>query len=259
MSRFKVLLISFFVVFVIFALLAFFTGSSLPWSLFKALVSACLAVAFVLLANFFLLKYIPDFFEDKSKEEGLDDNVVGANLDIRINDVPTDSSEHVTEEVSPQVDASFSNLGSADFEAGIQDDSLAKENDLHEDSLPSPDLLSSENLSDEKKEGDVPSNSSAVDNTQKTALEVNAGVHMDDAELSEAELSQTIEKDVDRLEELPDLQEFVDSSNLQGEQSRGDELMNTGTQSFFATDLSEDVTDTNLMAKAVRTVLKREI
>ena len=64
---------------------------------------------------------------------------------------------------------------------------------------------------------------------------------------------------MDRLEELPDLQEFVDSSNLQGEQSRGDELMNTGTQSFFATDLSEDVTDTNLMAKAVRTVLKREI
>ena len=61
------------------------------------------------------------------------------------------------------------------------------------------------------------------------------------------------------MEELPDLQEFVDSSNLNIEQTKGEELMSVGTQSFFATDLSENVTDTNLMAKAVRTVLKREI
>ena len=84
-------------------------------------------------------------------------------------------------------------------------------------------------------------------------------MRVDDAGLSEAELSETIESDVDRLEELPDLQEFVDTSNLKEEQTRGDELMSTGTQSFFATDLSDDVTDSNLMAKAVRTVLKRDV
>ena len=75
--------------------------------------------------------------------------------------------------------------------------------------------------------------------------------------IPEAELSEAVEQDVNRLEELPDLQEFVDTSRAM-EQSKGEEMMNEGTQSFFETDLAENATDTNLMASAVRTMLKRE-
>ena len=81
---------------------------------------------------------------------------------------------------------------------------------------------------------------------------------VDDARLSEQEITQAMEKDVDRLEELPDLHEFVDSSAAL-KQSKAEELMSTGTQSFFETNLSEDVgTDSKLMANAIRTVLRRE-
>lgn len=79
-----------------------------------------------------------------------------------------------------------------------------------------------------------------------------------DEKILDEELKESIEKDVDRLEELPDLQEFVDSSNLPGNDSKAEELMNSGTQSFFASDVGESVTDSKLMANAIRTVLKRE-
>lgn len=80
----------------------------------------------------------------------------------------------------------------------------------------------------------------------------------DETELSEAEMTQAMQKDVDRLEELPDLQEFVEGSQL-AKQSKAEELMSAGTQSFFETNLAEDVgADSKLMANAIRTVLKRE-
>ena len=80
----------------------------------------------------------------------------------------------------------------------------------------------------------------------------------DEERLSEAELDQAMEKDVDRLEELPDLHEFVDAAAI-AKQSKAEELMNSGTQSFFETNLSEDVgVDSKLMANAIRTVLRRE-
>lgn len=252
MSRIKVLLISSAVVFVIFVLLAFFSGSSILLSLFKALVSACLVVMFLLLANFFLIKYIPDFFDDKSKMDVADTAMQGANLDIRIDDNTFSDLENTSEVSSIKKD--FSNP----TPLGVMKDGQEDENS-HSDSSSDFKRMSFA-VEDEKLDGDNKNMSSLpVDNMQKTASEVNVAVNVDDAQLSQEELSQTIEKDVDRLEELPDLQEFVDTSNLSVEQTRGDELMNTGTQSFFATDLSEDVTDTNLMAKAVRTVLKREI
>ena len=71
-------------------------------------------------------------------------------------------------------------------------------------------------------------------------------------------MDQAMEKDVDSLEELPDLQEFVEASEL-AKQSKAEELMNTGTQSFFETNLAEDAgTDSKLIANAIRTVLRRE-
>lgn len=258
MSRLKVLLISFFIVFVLFALLAFFTGSSLFWSVFKAFISACLVAVFLFVANFFLLKYVPDFFEDKTKEEVLDTNVVGANLDIRIDDASHPSFEHdgVTDGnatmSAPKAKTSFEGLGSQDLDGSLQGDSLMKEETTQEEQTLSSGFKPLSFSNEKGEEG------SSV-NVEKSALEGSEAVRVDDAELSEAELSETIESDVDRLEELPDLQEFVDTSNLKEEQTRGDELMSTGTQSFFATDLSDDVTDSNLMAKAVRTVLKRDV
>ena len=103
-------------------------------------------------------------------------------------------------------------------------------------------------------EGDIETNK---DEKSITTLE-NVSNAQSDQKILDEELKESIEKDVDRLEELPDLQEFVDSSNLQGSDSKGDELMNTGTQSFFASDVGESVTDSKLMANAIRTVLKRE-
>ena len=254
MSRLKVLLISFFVVFVLFALLAFFTGSSLFWSVFKAFISACLVAVFLFVANFFLLKYVPDFFEDKSKEEALDSNVVGANLDIRIDDTSRSSFENDGNATisAPKTKTSFEGLGSQDSDGSLQGDSLMKEETTQEEQTQSSGFKPLSFPNEKGEEG------SSV-NIEKSALEGSEAVRVDDAGLSEAELSETIESDVDRLEELPDLQEFVDTSNLKEEQTRGDELMSTGTQSFFATDLSDDVTDSNLMAKAVRTVLKRDV
>ena len=250
MSRTKVLLIFSCVCFVIFVLLSFFNGSSILWSLFKACVSTCLATVFLLVSNFFLLKYIPDFFSNETRADETDDSMVGSNLDIRINDTPLSSIE--SSDVASSNENSFSKT--SDFEV-VED---ADEND---NALSSSNLQPLSFSNDDEKmsakdegEGNLP-----IDNMREDAPIVSDKVHIDDANLSEAELSEAIEKDVDRLEELPDLQEFVDSSNLKFEQTRGDELMDTGTQSFFATDLSEDVSDTNLMAKAVRTVLKREV
>lgn len=115
--------------------------------------------------------------------------------------------------------------------------------------------LSSENS--EKPSADVSSNSSESSDAtrEKSAEEASESSNIDS--IVEEELTQAVEQDVDRLEELPDLQEFVDTSHSEG-QSRGEELMNTGTQSFFETDLSENVTDTNLMTSAIRTMLRRK-
>lgn len=110
---------------------------------------------------------------------------------------------------------------------------------------------------DNNKENPLESSSTISDKQENDINKVDSNVN-DDVKLSEEELVQGIEKDVDRLEELPDLQEFVDSSNVENEESKGDELMNTGTQSFFSSTVSENVTDTNLMASAIRTVLKQE-
>lgn len=243
-------MISFLVVFIICVLLAFFSGSSILLSLFKALVSACLAVIFLALASFFLAKYIPDFFDDKSKIDTPDSGTMGSNVDIRIDDSSVSSMENDVTETS-SAKGSFSSASDFEKTENIQKD----ENSEYGSSLSSdvkPMNFENEDLNEEKRE-ELP-----TDSMQKTTPELKPSV-VDDAELSQAELSQTIENDVDRLEELPDLQEFVDTSNLKPEQTKGEELMNTGTQSFFETDLSENVTDTNLMAKAVRTVLKRDI
>ncbi|MGP1438062.1 MAG: hypothetical protein ACTTKH_03215 [Treponema sp.] len=264
MTRLKVLSISFSAVFVICALLAFFSGSSILWGLFKAFISACVAVVFLLLAIFFVLKFIPDFFENKSKIDSMD-NMLGANLDIRIDDAPSTPSFETS-----STENSFENIGASPFENSLKGN-VQEYNGAKEDS-PENDILSAElkplNLSnevqkpiDEEKEEKLKEDDLDVDSPdneiEKPTSEVSEGVR--DDSLSETELSEAIEKDVDRLEELPDLQEFVDSSNLKVEETKGDELMNTGTESFFATDLSENVTDTNIMAKAVRTVLKREV
>jgi len=259
MSRLRVLLISSFVVFIICVLLAYFSGSSMLLGLFKALVSACLVVIFLLVANFFLVKYIPDFFEDDSKIDVTDSSAVGSSLDIRIDDSSLSSVEHaVGLSSSEEPVSSSSSFEGVEGIQGLEDtkkESVGYEPSVSSDVKSADFTNENEDLSNEN--GDL--GDSSIDNMQKPALEVERAVNVDDVELSQAELTQTIEKDVDRLEELPDLQEFVDASNLNVEQTRGDELMSTGTQSFFATDLSEDVTDTNLMAKAVRTVLKREI
>lgn len=250
MSRLKVLSVSSFVFFVICVLLAYFSGSSMLLGLFKALVSTCVVVVFLLVANFFLVKYIPDFFVDDSKIDVPDGVAVGGNLDIRIDDssvehtVGVPSSEGVVLNSTSFKEMEETRKEGANYElsvsSGVNSGDLTSEN---------------EDLENEKENAE----GLAVDNMQKPASEVERAVNVDDAEFSQAELTQTIEKDVDRLEELPDLQEFVDVSNLNIEQTKGDELMSKGTQSFFATDLSEDVSDANLMAKAVRTVLRREI
>ncbi|MGP1440354.1 MAG: hypothetical protein ACTTJ3_06415 [Treponema sp.] len=246
MSRLRVLLISSFTVFVICVLLAFFNGSSILWGLFKAFVSTCLAVVFMLVANFFLAKYIPDFFEGGAKVDEVDTTTIGSNLNIRINDENLSPIEQPDETPPNEESFSKSNLELSD---GINENESVVDEPLS--SPLQPLSLSSE---DDGEETNL-----HTDNEQKADLEVSVPSHVDETNLSESEMSEAIEKDVDRLEELPDLQEFVDTSNLQTEQTRGEELMNTGTQSFFATDLSEDVSDTNLMAKAVRTVLKREV
>lgn len=249
MSRIKVLLISSLVIFVVCVLLAFFSGSSILLSLFKALVSSFLVVVFLLVAHFFLSKYIPDIFEDKSNLDDADNVVVGSNLDIKIGDnsFPEESVGGVSGS-NPPLSASNSFKASQVTEVA----------DEEQKDMPPPNFNPS-SFSKESEDLNAEVENLSVDNMQKTPPEVENAVNVDDAQLSQAELSKTIDSDVDRLEELPDLQEFVDSSNLNIEQTKGEELMSVGTQSFFATDLSENVTDTNLMAKAVRTVLKREI
>ena len=253
MSRIKVLLISSSVIFVVCVLLAFFSGSSIFLSLFKALVSSVLVVVFLLVANFFLAKYVPDIFEGGANADEPESAVVGANLDIKIG-----GGSFPEENAQEMAKPNYSPSASTSFEASKTAESVSEDIDEGELSTPSV-AFTPLNFSKEDNHLDTEAKNVPVDNMQKSPSEVESQVNVDDAEISQKELSKTIDNDVDRLEELPDLQEFVDSSNLNIEQTKGDELMSVGTQSFFATDLSEDVTDTNLMAKAVRTVLKREI
>lgn len=57
------------------------------------------------------------------------------------------------------------------------------------------------------------------------------------------------------LEELPDLQEF-EPVNSEGE--KPEDFTESGTDSVFEADFSEGGVDSNLIAKAIQTVLRRE-
>lgn len=261
MSRLKVPLILFCVVFLLCGLLSFFSGASWLGIIFKSGVSAIVIIVFLALARFFLLKYIPDLFENKAEQDVLEPSTTGANLDIRIGEKEDFLSETKIEKSMPSKQEPLPKEVKKD---SILEDSsvqLTPPNEAFDKSDTSLSAFKPMSFSEEKKdnnkENPLESSSTISDKQENDINKVDSNVN-DDVKLSEEELVQGIEKDVDRLEELPDLQEFVDSSNVENEESKGDELMNTGTQSFFSSTVSENVTDTNLMASAIRTVLKQE-
>ena len=300
MSQIKIPLIVGIVVFFVSGLLAFLGGSSYLGVIFKAVVSAVVAGAFVFVAKFLLQKYVPDVFENSEEMEEASSPIVGTNIDVRIGG---------EEASSPSVSTSApQNMSVADDEGvsmeGLGDDSLAQEDPFKDVEMEAPDfkpmsfkhdkgnevsvgeaettlqkdsMLSqgekktqNENVMNSKEVSDAPSVQHGDASSDSNSLNQTDLAHenkeelkgvatgVDDEKLSEEEMTQAIEKDVDRLEELPDLHEFVDASATL-KQSKAEELMSAGTQSFFETNLSENTgADAKLMANAIRTVLKRE-
>jgi|GEM_PF-1052764 len=284
MSRFKIPLILFGSIFIVSFILAFATGSSY-FSLIKALLSAVVATAFFVGAKFLLEKYVPDLFE--AKDDASDPSSLGGNVDIRIQGddggalgtLNADLAEkkgpspYVDIASSSSMDDGLSSLEGLSLEEPTFDDekkesfepsspptNTIEKNEVdskidEKKTLSSSPSTSTEDL-DDSNPGPSSNKSSSSDTSEKENTKNEENPSSDD-KIVEAELSESVDQDVDRLEELPDLQEFIDASHAT-QQSRGDELMSTGTQSFFETDLAENVTDTNLMASAVRTMLKRE-
>ena len=265
MSQFKIPLILFFVIFFVFGMLSFFGGSSWGWAIFKAFVSAVSLVLFIVGAKFFLAKYLPDMFEEAERMDVQSAPVAGVNLDVRIgDDVPLKEPPTFGQDSD-----SFDGLSESASNVSPSLDKDEKATSDEGDSLPSSSPKTIENelasvTQDESSPAFKPTQqypkASASDSDKKDEVATQGDlIGSNDDKLTEEELTKGLEKDVDRLEELPDLQEFVDSSSVATKQSKSDELMSSGTQSFFETDLSENVTDTNLMANAIRTVLKREV
>lgn len=284
MSQLKIPLISFCVAFVVFALLALFSGSSWLGIIFKASVSALVIAGFAFLAKMLFVKYIPEVFENTDKVDSPDAPVVGTNLDIRIGDEQLQASK-AQENAGDLANPKFAGDNKDDVNITGQENSIEDspfegdvllESPSPEESATKDDRKTSQvnftptvfakvspisNQKDSNQKEDKGKNE-ATDNSDKgndvTSVPENASNTGLEQKILNAELDESIEKDVDKLEELPDLQEFVDSSNFGGNESKAEELMNTGTQSFFASDVGESVTDSKLMANAIRTVLKRE-
>lgn len=288
MSQIKIPLIVFSAVFVVSGILSFVGGSSYLAIIFKAGVSAVIVIAFFFIAKVLLEKYVPDMFENPDKIDMPDAPMVGTAVDVRIGGADGDANVGNAEEVISQ-SVSDKDLSESSLD-GLSDDRLTESDPLVDVELDPPDFKpmsfkkeentgkiqeNEKNIVSEIKPEVQAEESIRVPNPKQEAetitsensgnqsvsvgatVAVGSGTSVDDAKLSEAEMSMAIEKDVDRLEELPDLREFVDSSGIPV-QSKGEELMSQGTQSFFETDLSGDSTDSKLMANAIRTVLRRE-
>ena len=257
MSRFKIPLILFFVMFILFGMTSFFSGKSWTLTLFNAFISSILWSAFFFFSRVLLKRYLPDMFEDVEKTETQEEIATASNIDIRIGgdessfeglesmgqSVPDLKSDKVKKDETTVKEVSSSTSSSQVTDSSKVD----SHNTVPSDSAFQPTKQYPLSNSDNGKA--VNASESATENEIDPAT---------DSKITEEELSEGLEKDVDRLEELPDLQEFVDSSHVGDTQTKGEELMSAGTQSFFETDLAENVTDTNLMANAIRTVLKRE-
>lgn len=214
--------------------------------------------------------------EDPLKDVELDEpefkpmSFAGSKQNRGMEGVPQDDSSQKTDQGQKKTEKE--NMRSAK-----QDDAtpIAKAEEASKPASSNNDAGNNTPDSSQKKEDESSNSMKAGDSAQgagvslsasNTSTSQNALPHSDgasekspeEARLSEEEMDMALEKDVDRLEELPDLQEFVSSTEAL-KQSKAEELMSTGTQSFFETNLSEDAgTDAKLMANAIRTVLKRE-
>ena len=292
MSQFKIPLIVCVAVFILSALLAFVGGTSYFGIVFKAFVSALIAMAFTVSAKFLLEKYVPELFENSSAVSEGDSSLVGTNVDVRIGGDQLSSGNE-----APAVPKENSSVDDVSSMEGLSDDALAQEDPLKDVEMEEPDFKtmnfkaskkdvesvgvedvplqnSDANAEAEKKTRQDLTENSAVPLEKKESMPIESTTStkerdkpplsssipsaVDDEKLSQEEMNEAMEKDVNRLEELPDLQEFVDSSAMP-KQSKAEELMSGGTQTFFETNLSEDAGgDTKLMANAIRTVLRRD-
>ncbi len=222
------------------------------WSIvMRSVILGLITGAFVLGATMLLEHFVPELFvQSDSKDDDFDEDVAqaGKNLNISI-DEPIDLEDTVS------VDASKSSAsvgtanntgsmsgGSETLKADASD--LAKENSKGDEF--DDDIEELEELEDEGGEEDNAVSANEASENIKTNTEGTDG------------LGDNAEK-VETLSELPDLQEFVPLENATDMNSEESDFTQVGTGKFdVSADLNSADVDTNLMAEAIKTVLRRD-
>lgn len=237
MSKFKLPLLFFIAAFIFSSFLGMVNGVAFFKLLLRALISGSLLAVFSFCARIVLGKYIPELFEKEAEKE-LDKvaQSLGNNLNISIGDGEIsyfDESGPREDNVSDNYEAESGN-GFPEIEEIEKEDSVNGQAEISKTENEPAELLP------------VFQETFAAENSQK-----------EDSALRVAAVKEIPEQE-SILEELPDLQEFQPVHFTEEKQEKVEDFTETGTDSFLATDLSEGKSDSNLIAKAIQTVLRRE-
>lgn len=223
MTKIKIPLIFSVIALVLSFLIGLISGVAFLSILIRSVILSLITGIFVFGARELLERFVPELF-NPMEEDVLDqensETKTGQNLNISINEP-------------------------IDLEAGNQDKAKIFNNDAV-----------SENANEEKQN---------LDNEIEELEELNSEVEKDIStstastnEDNDIQNQSNKEAEVEELNELPDLQEFIPAESTFSDTTKED-FTQTGTGKFdVSADLNNTEIDTNVMAQAVQTVLRRD-
>ncbi len=209
------------------------------WSIvMRSVILGLITGAFVFGASMLLSHFVPELFSQSTSTQSDDEDAgqAGKNLNISIDD-PIDLEAVAMGE---DADNSESQNNSADNTAGDMAGATVTEasgdDDFDEDIEELEDLDSSDGGSSSDKNLGATSDGATPDNSENNNAEK-----------------------AEELSELPDLEEFVPIDEADSAGAEESDFTQVGTGKFdVSADLNSTEVDTNLMAEAVKTVLRRD-
>ncbi len=233
MKKIKLPLIFFIIALVLSFLIGLISGVNF-WSIvMRSVILGLITGAFVFGADMLLSHFVPELFsqsDSTSSEASEEVSVSGKNVNISIDDP-------------------------IDLEAVADGDENKKEK------APEASVVAENNQEDEFDNDieELEELDAGLDETNKNA---SAGEIPVSAENNNTGTNNEIKGDaaeVEELSELPDLKEFVPLEEVSAASAEETDFTQVGTGKFdVSADLNSTEVDTNLMAEAVKTVLRRE-
>ncbi len=211
--------------------LGLINGVSFLSIIIRSLTLAIITGAFVFGARILLERFVPELFSNSGEVSGSDEAQKGQNVNISI-DEPIDLNEDAKEPETKRDLAPGTGIAQEETKAGTTD--------FVADDLEELEELEELDSADEEKSEQGSVSSGVEDNKNTTNNKAKA---------------QGI---VEELNELPDMQEFIPADKIMSGSEETD-FTQIGTGKFDASaKLSDPEIDTNLMAEAIKTVLRRD-